>query len=254
MVLVKTDEIDSVARRLLRHLDHGDYADVPQVTGIPATWMATSFEREASSNFARSPAQGDPWNRKSTHVPRGRGPFKDWRESALDAYHIDGTDQIGAASWTWARACFEGELFNGFGYRDYHREHTPYLWGGTNNQQPGKYESDGVWVATKDDQLGMVPVMWRMVQLRPALALPGVAPQWAPAPGPLPTPTPSTLTDAGWVQRALNKVGDYGLEVDGSYGRQTKIAVRDFQSKHDLDVDGFAGPKTITALEAASGG
>lgn len=50
------------------------------------------------------------------------------------------------------------------------------------------------------------------------------------------------------LQRALNKVGGYGLVVDNDYGRKTAGSVSDFQGKNGLVVDGDAGPKTLTKL------
>ncbi len=217
---------------------------------MPQIWMATSFEREASSNFADSPAQGDPWSHVSVHVPRGRGPFASWAAAAIDAYHIDGLDKVGAANWTWARACYEGEVFNGFGYRA-HGIHSPYLWAGTNNYVSGKYVADGVWSAgAVDQQLGIVPVMVRMVALRPALALPGTD---ALPPPQLPPPdtTQHGEHDTAWLQHALNtlKVEGTPLVEDGNFGRRTRFAVIAYQTANGLTPDGIAGPLTTAQLE-----
>src|SRR5215471_13857647 len=117
MVITRPQAVSAAAGRLVAIAKAGNYADVSTRTGIPQVFIATSFEREASSNFRLSPAQGDPWDRRSVHVPAGRGPFPDWKTSALDAYHLDGLDAVGSANWSEARFCYEGELFNGFGYR-----------------------------------------------------------------------------------------------------------------------------------------
>lgn len=45
------------------------------------------------------------------------------------------------------------------------------------------------------------------------------------------------------LQTALNQNG-YGLAVDGIYGVKTQAAVRDYQSRQSLSVDGIAGPLT----------
>lgn len=50
------------------------------------------------------------------------------------------------------------------------------------------------------------------------------------------------------LQTYLNKFG-YGLVVDGLFGIKTYLAVRDFQKKHDLFVDGICGPNTWRKLE-----
>lgn len=51
------------------------------------------------------------------------------------------------------------------------------------------------------------------------------------------------------VQSKLNDLG-YGLVVDGKKGPKTEGAIRDFQAKNALKVDGIAGPVTLAALDA----
>lgn len=50
-----------------------------------------------------------------------------------------------------------------------------------------------------------------------------------------------------WLQTELN-LEEYGLSVDGIYGAKTTQAVRDYQYKKGLKVDGLAGPVTIGRL------
>ena len=50
------------------------------------------------------------------------------------------------------------------------------------------------------------------------------------------------------VQLLLNRA-NYNLEVDSSFGTQTYNAVRGFQSKKSLTVDGIVGPKTWAAFK-----
>jgi len=52
------------------------------------------------------------------------------------------------------------------------------------------------------------------------------------------------------IQKMLNTVGDYKLTVDGDMGVDTKAAIRDFQLKHGLVVDGVYGPITQSTLQA----
>ena len=53
--------------------------------------------------------------------------------------------------------------------------------------------------------------------------------------------------DTKWIQSTLNRAG-YKLDVDGDYGVKTHDAVKQFQAKHNLTVDGWVGPETIAEL------
>jgi len=53
------------------------------------------------------------------------------------------------------------------------------------------------------------------------------------------------------LQNALNQAG-YQLDVDGQYGQKTQAAVRDYQQKNGLAVDGVAGDNTWAALNKQS--
>ena len=55
--------------------------------------------------------------------------------------------------------------------------------------------------------------------------------------------------DVKTLQTKLNKVG-YKLEVNGICGNATVTAIKDFQTKYDLAVDGQAGKNTITKLDS----
>ncbi|MBQ6991598.1 MAG: spore cortex-lytic enzyme [Clostridia bacterium] len=50
------------------------------------------------------------------------------------------------------------------------------------------------------------------------------------------------------IQTKLKRWGYYNGNVDGIFGSQTLKAVRWFQSKNGLTVDGIAGPKTLAAM------
>ena len=52
------------------------------------------------------------------------------------------------------------------------------------------------------------------------------------------------------VQVLLRNKYGYGITVDGDFGPQTASAVKDFQSTHNLSVDGIVGPNTWQALVA----
>lgn len=254
----KVAEIDSVARRLTKPDVLAQYEKVRVKLGIPIVVQATICERESGSNFSRSPAQGDRWDRVSVNVPRGRGPFPSWYDSAIDAFHtVDHLDD-NSAPWSMPYACWKWEGYNGFGYRA-HGEASPYVVGGTNLQERGKYTSDGHFdPGAMDSQLGCLPIALRMIQLVPALAFgPGITPLPVPVPIPPPAALPpgvgGTLAGTKWVQDALNKVLelDDPLDVDGSFGRQTRAVLRRFQEGANLPANGLVDDDTCAALDAA---
>lgn len=240
--------VDEVAVKLIGYKTR--YQPVTDAIGVPVIFIGPSFEREASSNFNLNPAQGWPLHSTSKWIPHN-GPFQNWFSAAIAAYKIDGLDKVGAENWTWEHICYAGESLNGFGPRDVHHIHTSYLWGGTNIQQRGKYVRDGVFDPdVMDEQLGIIPLARKMVELDPSLALP-VTP-YVPAPPISSGIAPEAEADAKWVQTTINTLGyTPPLDVDGNYGRETSRAVEQFQCSYGLEADGLAGPKTVTALRSA---
>ena len=59
--------------------------------------------------------------------------------------------------------------------------------------------------------------------------------------------------DTRWLQTALNIVLGHAIEVDGIYGEGTRDAVKEFQRRNNLQVDGMAGPITRARLSELSG-
>lgn len=53
------------------------------------------------------------------------------------------------------------------------------------------------------------------------------------------------------LQRALAATGHFKGKIDGKYGDMTELAVRKFQTKRGLHVDGVVGRKTLTSLNKA---
>lgn len=58
-------------------------------------------------------------------------------------------------------------------------------------------------------------------------------------------------TEVKALQTLLNKAGNYKLVVDGIFGNGTDKAVRDFQKRNKLTVDGLAGKSTMDKLKKA---
>jgi len=63
----------------------------------------------------------------------------------------------------------------------------------------------------------------------------------------------STGQEVRNIQWRLANWGYYDGEIDGIYGYQTYTAVKKFQAKHGLIVDGIAGPQTLAALGLPTG-
>jgi lysozyme family protein len=239
--------VDRVATKIIAY--RRNFQAVQDAIGIPIVFSGPSFYREASLNFNLSPAQGDPWRRVSVHVPKGLGPYPDWQSAAIAAYKHNGLDKVGAGKWTWELVCFYAELFNGFGYRDYHHEHSPYLWGGTNIQQLGKYTSDGKFEEVEDSQLGVIPIGKRIAELAtdlnfaPTKIAPPIASGLATSANP--------VHNVSWLQGGLKELG-FDIDVDNSYGIETKHAVAAFEHAYHLAEDGgYAGDQVLGALEKA---
>lgn len=119
------------------------YEPVAAQTEIPWYVVAALDMREENFNHNGYLGNGDPLWKKTTHVPRGRGPFKTWFEGAIDAFTLDHMSMLPpGAHWDIVTALIKCEGFNGMGYATKGLP-SPYVWAGTTVQVPGKYVSDG---------------------------------------------------------------------------------------------------------------
>ncbi len=139
------------------------YQVTEQATGVPWWWIGPTHVRESDQDWNASLAQGDPWRRVSTHVPAGRGPFASWEAAAIDALQLQGLTRV--IDWRLEKAIYHWEAFNGWGYYA-HGLPSPYCWGGSDQQRPGKYIADGRWSSgTWDTQLGTCAMLEAMMEL-----------------------------------------------------------------------------------------
>jgi lysozyme family protein len=176
-------QVDAVAHRLVTPIAQARYEDVEKTTGVPANVIAVIHERESSQNWKCSLAQGDPWNQVSTHVPRGRGPFKSWEDAAVDALENCAPYASRWKDWSPGGTLTLLETYNGLGYANRHAP-SPYIWASTNQYTKGKYVADGVYdPEAVDHQIGCAALLKRMKELQ------GVRP--VPTPTPVPVPVPS---------------------------------------------------------------
>ena len=100
---------------------------------------------------------GEPLNRVTRLVPAGRGPFLTWTDGAVDALKLQGFDKV--VDWSIEHALYLAEEYNGFGYA-WKGLPSPYVWGATNLQKPGKYVADGKFDANvMDSQIGVAALL-----------------------------------------------------------------------------------------------
>jgi len=135
------------------------YKAVEKLTGVPWWFIGVVHIRESNQNWAKSLAQGDPWNKKSVRVPKGRGPFKSWEEAAVDALTNCHPFAAKNKDWSIGGSLAMLEKYNGLGY--YNKGiPSPYIWAGTDQYVKGKYIADGKFDANHvDKQLGCAGIL-----------------------------------------------------------------------------------------------
>jgi uncharacterized protein (TIGR02594 family) len=196
----RAEAVTLVARKLIAN--KARYQAVAAKTRVPWFVIAALHNRESNADFSTYLGNGEPLNRVTRIVPKGRGPFTSWEAGAIDALALDGLDQVAVAvaAWTPQRACYEIEKFNGFGYRTHHPAvKSPYLWSFSNQYSCGKYVADGRFDAgAVDAQCGAIPIIRRIMELD-ATARFGAGP-----PASLQQPPPPQQQQAsGWLARLL---------------------------------------------------
>lgn len=141
------------------------YQQIEKTTGVPWVFIAASHYRESSQDFSTNLAQGDPWNQVSTHVPKGRGPFKSFVEAAVDALVNCSPYAARNKDWSLPALLTYLEEYNGLGYAN-HGIPSPYLWSGTNIYSKGKYVADGRFDPNVvDKQLGCAGLIMTMMNM-----------------------------------------------------------------------------------------
>ncbi len=158
-------EFERYAAQLLAH--KARYQIIEAGTGVPWHLIAILHLRESNANFDTYLGNGQSLHRRTTIVPKGRGPFASFEDGAVDALKMDGLTSV--KDWRLEKELYYCEIFNGAGY-DARGLPSPYVWGGTSVQRPGKYVSDGkfnpsVW----DPQPGCAPILATLAKLDPSI-------------------------------------------------------------------------------------
>lgn len=154
--------LDRVARHLVESIAKARYQEVSAQTHVPWWVIAVIHERESSQSWTASLAQGDPWNRVSIHVPRGRGPFSSWMAAAIDALEHAPPFAARWSDWSVGGTLTLLEEYNGLGYAAMGIP-SPYVWASSDQYHRGKYIADGHFDPNAvDHQLGCAALLSRM--------------------------------------------------------------------------------------------
>ena len=141
---------------------------------FPWALIATLHRRESDANFNTYLGNGQLLTMRTTLVPAGRGPFTShlpdlgaFVKGGIDAIQEEGWGDI--LDWRLEKQLYYAMLYNGAGY-DMRGIPSPYVWGGTNIQQPGKYVADGVFNPNVwDTQPGCAPLLAAIAKLDPTV-------------------------------------------------------------------------------------
>jgi len=168
-------EVSAQASAKLLMTGQARFQNVAQLTHVPWGIIAVISSREYgflnhALRWDCSLAQGDPWNRVSTHVPKGRGPFKSWEDAAYDAL-VNCAPYAGKwKDWSIGGALTLLEEYNGLGYA-MRGLPSPYIFAGTDQYNRGKFDSDGHFDPfTTDTQLGCAVILKEMYNLDGSIA------------------------------------------------------------------------------------
>ena len=118
----------------------------------------------------------------------------------------------------------------------------------------GGRHHDG-WYCYETQMKGLIPQIWSALPKSATPATPSTPTDSTAKPysGTFPSTTlkkGSKGTQVKYLQKFLNWYGSFNLVVDGDFGNKTLAAVKTFQSKEGLVVDGIVGVKTINKMQS----
>jgi lysozyme family protein len=195
------------------------YQAIEQATGVPWHFVALAHYRESTLNFSKNLCNGQPLTMRTTIVPKGRGPYKNFEESAYDALvRIKGYSA--KLDWSLGPYCHRIEGYNGYGYHGKGIP-SPYLVGGSNKQKSGKYVRDHVYDPSHwDTQLGVLTLLKALMEQDPSIRFGPVIPKPKPIPPATPPseppisppppdiePTDPPAEKPGWLGTIWRKIG-----------------------------------------------
>lgn len=162
----KQSSVDWYVDKLTSPKYRAAYEKVEEIVCVPWYFIGCIHALETSFNFEAHLHNGDPLNKKTVHVPKGRPdpwlPPSDWQSSAQDA--LDYENFTHHQDWNLAKLLFRLEAYNGFRSREEHGINTPYLWCFSNHYTKGKFVADNVWSSTAvSQQCGAAVMIKEMV-------------------------------------------------------------------------------------------
>lgn len=156
----RASQIEAMAAKI--RANRARYDAVAAKTGVPWDVIAVIHSRESSCNFAGVLHNGEHiigTGRKTTLVPKGRGPFSTWEGAAIDALVNCAPYAARNKDWSLGNTLDLLEGYNGLGYRKKGLP-SPYLWAGTDQYTKGKYVADGKFDPNAvDQQLGAAAIL-----------------------------------------------------------------------------------------------
>lgn len=139
------------------------YIEVAKKTKIAWGFFACTHWLEASCDPERQILNGQRYDRITTIVPEGKGPFKSWEDAALYGVQWHGLEP--SELDTLQELLRHLEAWNGFGYRNI-GVNSPYLWSGTQHGVGvGKYVRDHVYDKNAvSGQVGCAPLLKALIE------------------------------------------------------------------------------------------
>lgn len=145
------------------------YKKVTDAIGVPEWFIGLYHYRESSLSFSGVLHNGDKIIGKGTktyRVPKGRGPFNTWEESAIDALSMNGKNYNNRTDWSLKAVLPLMERWNGLGYRKKIGdrgviEYSPFIVAGSEwHDETSKYVSDGKYDPNAPEkQLGVFTIL-----------------------------------------------------------------------------------------------
>ena len=207
-LFTRSTAINAAAEKIIANRSR--YEVVAKATGVPWDVIGVIHYRESSNDFRGVLHNGQKiigTGKKTTIVPKGRGPFSTWEEAAIDALANCHPHLAKNKDWSIGTTLDKLEAYNGLGYRNKGLA-SPYLWAGTDQYAKGKYVADGKFDPNHvDQQLGVAAIL---MKIRETVAQ-------APIPKPRPIPAQPEPANSGGVPWLAIIIFFIALAIAGAF-------------------------------------